>query len=305
MRKILYIAGAGRSGSTVLDMYLTRYYSLFSVGELSNFFDRALLKGELCACGAPFDGCGFWSEVVRVLGKEDLLRNAGRYAELTSRFDGIRNFPASYRDFGRTASSGETAEYLALTERLLNAIFQVLGPEAVLVDSSKVAARALGYRQLQGFDVYTLHLVREAAGSAYSWTQKKRRPEASHKGGDAFMVRIGYGHALLRWARYNLYASLIRNKSPEGRYLYMRYEDFVDTPDSLSERIVSFVGGTDPSWQNRWGYHSISGNPVRLGEEAGEITIKPDDRWKTGLPWWKKGVASALSLPLSLYMQRR
>ena len=61
--RIIYIVGAGRSGSTVLDTVLGNHPDAVSVGELSNLHRSGWVNNEFCACGEPADGCGFWNEV--------------------------------------------------------------------------------------------------------------------------------------------------------------------------------------------------------------------------------------------------
>jgi len=305
MRKILYVAGASRSGSTILDIYLSRSFNMFSVGELTYFFEKGVLKGELCACGSPVTQCAFWSSVIRAFGWKDIIKNAEIYSRLTDRFDGIKGFLRSFRLTRRNELPFDVSEYLSLTNRLLSAVFQVLGTGVILLDSSKLPSRALWCQQLSDYDTYVLHFARDAAATAFSWTQKKLRPEASYLGKDVYMVRLSYRRALFRWMRYNLYATMLRYRFPTGRYRFMRYECFVAEPEALSKEILTFVGGEPQAgWNNRWGYHSIAGNPLRLNKSA-DLTIVPDHRARKALPLWKSGIANLMSLPLSKYMNRR
>ncbi len=62
--KVLYILGAGRSGSTLLSNILGQLDGFQSVGELFYLWENGLLKGGLCGCGEPVLQCPFWSEVL-------------------------------------------------------------------------------------------------------------------------------------------------------------------------------------------------------------------------------------------------
>lgn len=50
MSDIVYIAGTGRSGSTLLDMLLSSHPLAFGAGELSAVFVE-WAEGGLCTCG--------------------------------------------------------------------------------------------------------------------------------------------------------------------------------------------------------------------------------------------------------------
>ena len=61
--RVIYIMGAGRSGSTVLDTVLGNHFQIESVGELANLPKFAWINGEYCACGERGNACLFWEEV--------------------------------------------------------------------------------------------------------------------------------------------------------------------------------------------------------------------------------------------------
>ena len=64
MSKVLYIAGYGRSGSTILDIILDSHPDITAVGELTFLLDDAAIPSRHCSCGAAYAECGFWSRVV-------------------------------------------------------------------------------------------------------------------------------------------------------------------------------------------------------------------------------------------------
>src|SRR5690242_10887667 len=63
--KVLFIAGSGRSGSTLLDMLLGQINGFYSTGELRFIWERGFGQNQLCGCGKPFRECDFWTEVVK------------------------------------------------------------------------------------------------------------------------------------------------------------------------------------------------------------------------------------------------
>src|ERR1700743_2959648 len=60
---VIYIAGSGRSGSTLLERVLGEMPGAVNVGELIDVFRRTAPLGERCGCGLPFTDCPFWSGV--------------------------------------------------------------------------------------------------------------------------------------------------------------------------------------------------------------------------------------------------
>ena len=64
MTKVLYIAGWGRSGSTILDNVLGQVDGFFSAGELMFLWRRGLIEGRLCGCGRPLRDCDVWMHIL-------------------------------------------------------------------------------------------------------------------------------------------------------------------------------------------------------------------------------------------------
>ena len=64
MTTVLYIAGTGRSGSTVLAAILGEVEGVFAAGEVRYLWQRGLVEGRLCGCGVPVAECPLWSAVL-------------------------------------------------------------------------------------------------------------------------------------------------------------------------------------------------------------------------------------------------
>jgi hypothetical protein len=61
--QVIYIAGAGRSGSTILDILLSNQKSVVGCGELVNVC-KAYQKEELCSCGVTVNNCSRWGRII-------------------------------------------------------------------------------------------------------------------------------------------------------------------------------------------------------------------------------------------------
>ena len=62
---VIYITGAGRSGSTLLSNILGQLPGAVSVGELYYLWARGLEDNILCGCGTPVRDCHFWTRVLQ------------------------------------------------------------------------------------------------------------------------------------------------------------------------------------------------------------------------------------------------
>src|SRR6476469_6184391 len=62
--RVLYVAGTGRSGSTLLARILDRADGVFAAGEVRYMWQRGLVEDRLCGCGERFSECPFWRDVL-------------------------------------------------------------------------------------------------------------------------------------------------------------------------------------------------------------------------------------------------
>ena len=60
---VLFIAGLGRSGSTLVDRVLGSLPGVQSLGEVVHLWQRGLVDNETCGCHEPFRSCPFWGKV--------------------------------------------------------------------------------------------------------------------------------------------------------------------------------------------------------------------------------------------------
>ena len=60
---VVYIAGSGRSGSTLVERVLGEIPSMTNVGELMDLARRSAPENERCGCGLAFGDCPFWTKV--------------------------------------------------------------------------------------------------------------------------------------------------------------------------------------------------------------------------------------------------
>ena len=297
---ILYIAGAGRSGSTIIDNILGRVDGMASVGELRFLWERGILEQRLCGCGRPFMECPTWSAILlEAFPDVDLPALARRMVDLQQAGIRARRLPQVIRPSSRNHLQRIMSEYLGNLSRLYAVTAAHLGG-GVVVDSSKLPAYGAMLEMLPGVDVRVVHLVRDPRATAYSWLRKK---VLTDRAGMAFMQQQGPVKASALWDLWNVAAELLWRRS--SRYLRVHYEWFVQEPRAVVERILAHAGvagATTPFVSERevdlTANHTVAGNPSRFS--TGRVAIRADDEWVTAMRRWDRLRVTVVTWPLLL-----
>jgi len=287
---ILYIAGWGRSGSTILDNVLGQVEGLCSTGEMRSVWDRGVIENWPCSCGAAFRDCTLWRDVfTEAFGGFERV-DAARLAATRDRFDRPWNV-----FLPRRLASTELGEYRSALTRLYAAVASVTGAR-IVVDSSKTPAYGRILQDLPGSRVDIVHLLRDPRAVAFSWQRK--RPWA--RDGATYMSRFGPTKSSLIWDARQIATEAIGRRA-SGRYLRLRYEDFVAAPEAGLARILSLSGvGTVPHFEGRRlalrPVHGISGNPSRF--DRGTVELKSDDEWQARMRPADRLIVTLMTVPL-------
>jgi hypothetical protein len=278
--RVLYIAGWGRSGSTLLDLMVGQHPAVCSVGELRQIWRKGIVENGLCGCQRRFHDCPFWSEVgSEAFGGWDRL-DVQNVLRLRQRLDRGATPPSldRIRAAVRRGSRAELQEYVDLLRQLVGAIHKVSGA-TVVADSSKTPAHALLLKRIPLLDLRMIHLVRDSRGVAFSfrrggeerirrWGSRDQWGEAvpdpsvaaGPRGGsppeapavldvDALRERhewrmLGVAGASIRWLLYNLVTpSVARLGVPS---LALRYEDLLRDPQESLIRTLEVAGISSP-----------------------------------------------------------
>jgi hypothetical protein len=294
-RKVLYIAGNGRSGSTLLDSILGELPGFFAVGEVRQIWDEGMVENRLCGCGVPVLQCDVWREVLSHLATQnsfDGQRIAGLREQLaqTKRLARILTAPGQYH---RRAVPG-LEEFLNATDKLYQSIQHVTKCD-VIVDSSKWPTYAFLLSLLQDVDLYVLHFVRDPRACAFSWTRGKELEP-----GRPMDIQTPF-YSTAYWVVWN---PVIRHlwRRQGARYSFVRYEDFIANPRLTIENIVKFVGSDvkelpflDDRTVTTARTHAISGNPTKFVK--GPVRLKLDDEWKRRMPVGQRALVTAMTWP--------
>lgn len=233
MAKVLYVAGYGRSGSTVLDVVLGSHTEITGLGELSLIRDELTAEGRRCACGELYGDCQLWGPMARGI-EDDPDVESIRRVEKRSRV--LRLL------LGWLPKSDRTA-YRDYHTRLWNHLERHAPEGRLLVDSSKSARYTLGrflaLRKICGDDVRVVHLVR--SGSSVMESVVLRGSNWAQEGYTK-APRLPGLRALVGWTSTNIWVSVLGRLLGSERYLMLRFEDLLKDPSGQLERIGAFAG---------------------------------------------------------------
>ena len=310
---VLYIVGAGRSGSTVFERLLGGFPGFVNIGELVEVFRQIAPNDERCGCGSLFSECPFWQAV----GK----RSFGSWApDLVSRGAELQRHVARQRYLPklvnpRLADEGFRAqlrEYCNVQYELYRAI-QHESKADVIVDASKAIAPLVALRNEPRIDLRVLHLVRDVRGVSYSWAKSDvRRPHATAKERST-MASFSVWRTAARWTRMETQAALAGAIIKPS--VTVRYEDLVTSTEETTYGALRALGldafiaqakHIDGQVTVLPPSHGVSGNPSRF--TTGEVTLRPDEEWRTALSRRSRMTATALGMPGLLahgYLKRR
>lgn len=222
---VVYIAGYGRSGSTLLDMILGSHEDIIGTGELTFLFNE-VLAGRPCACSQALVDCPLWGPVLERVAKRGFTWYEA--AAVTRSRDGV---------LGRRA---DPARYGVLWTELITALREESG-KSVVVDSSKSARRTVRRtRMLHAHtpnSLRTIHLVRDPADVMQS---VQRGYNTSLEAGVEGNTRLGVLRSLLGWVVANTLVEYVRRRSG-APFLLVRYEDLVADPSATLRIIGAFI----------------------------------------------------------------
>jgi hypothetical protein len=299
--RVLYLAGADRSGSTVLAMLLGDMPGCVGVGELREVWQRGVRENRLCGCGTPFADCPFWAEVGERAFGGWRPEDAERQVRLRRAVDRQRHLPTLLSGRGRGAFRAELREYGDRQRRVYDAVATVSGGR-LIVDSSKRATYALALHAA-GVSTRVVHLVRDPRAVAHSWTRTRVMPDAHHA--KVQMPTFRPGRASAMWMSDNLAIEAMRRVS-RGQ-VTMRYESLVSAPrEELARAIDGETGEVAEADLERFGaasiavgvQHSVAGNPVRMRE--GGVTLRADEEWRSAMTPADRRTVVAVTWPLLL-----
>jgi len=227
-RKIIFILGLSRVGSTMLDLILGSHPKFVGLGEIfqvlrpdMNRFDRK----EYCSCGEVIDKCPFWGPAAEVLRKN-------RSADLQERY-----------------------------RRVFKVFDSVFSSDNIIVDSSKLLSVLKIIGRLPAVDVKVIYLIRDVR----AWTisrlnHRDKNPDYYSQQGN-YVKRIvgqfGWKAQAFRWVFplatkmpvYHFWLWYWQNKQMQNfldahrvEHFQLGYDELGLNPDQMMTAVFDFLG---------------------------------------------------------------
>jgi hypothetical protein len=299
--KVLYLAGAHRSGSTMLTSVLGGYDGIFAGGELHEIWQN-LIEGQPCGCGRPLELCPVWGPILEEVCEGALPSPLTPADAVRWRACSTRTWHTGriLRQVGWPDGSSSATRYAALMGKLYAVTARRTGSR-VVVDATKTPSGAALLLMMDYLSAYILHLVRDPRATAHSWSKRKVKGFSNYR---ELLMEQAPLLSGLQWLGYNLLVERVCRRRGGG-WLRLRYEDLAVHPQARANALVSWLGvqtGRDPFEQSDLvrlaDSHIIAGNPDRF--DTGIKHICPDNRWIEALSAADRRAVTALSFPLML-----
>lgn len=295
--EVLFIAGWGRSGSTLLERMLAEIDGFTTVGELFQLWGR--VDQRVCACGEPLASCAWWDEVLRTaFGApwRDAVEEIGALRRRTVRHRYLLGL-LGYRSLPADVARG-IDRYREAVCTVHRAAAEVDGAE-VVVDASKspidLLVLAAGESRLRA-----VHLTRDPLGVAASW--KRERPRHGHDGGVGRMMQYSAARSAVEWTLRNALVDVTLRRYRID-FVPLGYHELVEAPEHALRRVLALVERGDAPLEFVHGtkvelgaHHALGGNPGR--SRLGAIELQPDEGWRTELDRGEQLAVRALAAPL-------
>lgn len=215
--KLIYVLGAGRSGTTLLEIVLANQPKNVGVGEINRFpvcngVPHGGSKGE-----PTFD---FWEKVVRNISLEiDIARLETIYHKLEYHLYPLKRSKVSKEDY---------AYYQSFNQQFYKAIYSEIGEDCTIIESSKYPGRLSELSKVYDpKDISVVYLKRDPISVVRSFQKKgiEQPPKPALS-------------SILYYFVVNLLCStLAKRLEKKSKVCTINYEDFVNDPKITITKI--------------------------------------------------------------------
>ena len=269
--KIIYIAGDGRSGSTLLDSILSNIDGSLSVGECHRFWIRFYEGETRCACGEIITECELWNKVDHQMRQRFVEYDPEIFKKRVVEIQLFKNF----KKIPKLISS-EMWQPFCVQVKAFYEIIASHSEKNIVIDSSKSISWAYFLEQLDFANLYIIHLERKLPSVANSWRKQMLLPEYTSK--EVYMPVKSVALSTKSWLKVKVMAKRLKKAD---HYLFVSYEMFCKQPDVWLQKIKYFINEDfDVAKMQMQKTHAIGGNPMRA-KNNNTIKIEPQqDRFK-------------------------
>lgn len=208
-KKVIYIAGLGHSGSTILDMSLGCGKNVIGLGEIMAYVRRKDKMYDLkstCSCGKKGFECDFWKDTLAIVNQ----------------------------------ANNETKAYFKIVEYF----FEKYGSDKVLVDSSK---NSYSYLQKlnKDYDLKVIFLTRDFRSWAFSMSTRKKTPVfyailrwwAEIKKLELMLKKMNIEYLNVGYEEFALYPEFVLKKI--AQYCKIDFQETMLNPSLTNSHIIA------------------------------------------------------------------
>lgn len=290
----VYIAGRGRSGSTLLELLLGAHPEIVALGEIEKLSLQFARDGTSaypgrCSCGKPPLECPIWStvadEIKRTFGvdlrrdpfafrvsdvgwEEDYGPRALRHWLLYTGSRAVRTLAHSGDPLRRSLSFVWPVHRRWVSNRLFVAdIVRKASRARCTVDSSKDSLAMREIYDQGSVEVKIIALTRDVRATVWSELNSGATLESAARG----------------WTKVNTRIFRLLESVPADHWIHLKYEDLCRDVAGTARRICGFLGyDYDPAMtgDNQAVRHTIGGNRIRFKPVG---AIEEDLSWQGNL----------------------
>ena len=221
--KLIYLMGAGRSGTTALAIILGSHKDILCLGELHQFHEH-ILNGKSCTCSKVLSECEVWSPVIKQLNYPQNL-----ISEIDKENNKVQKHKNILPLILDVANKSLTNKFIDNQLELFNAIKKANPIKGYYLDSAKYIARALALRKSDEIDIRIIYLNRDPRGVIWSFKKQVQTSRSAIR-------TVGYYWII------NLFGHLVYLLLPKKNILKINYEELSDNPNQSFNKIGKFIG---------------------------------------------------------------
>ncbi|MBZ9777934.1 sulfotransferase [Psychroflexus sp. CAK8W] len=254
---LIYLLGAGRSGTTLLATLLNNHDDIETLGEMHQFIEY-VDKDKDCSCGEKLTSCSTWNLSSDLM--DSNIKDERLYCENK---ESHKNIPSLI--FNKKADK----RYISIQEHIFSALSGNRKSKWYL-DSSKYIARYLLLKKSKKLNIKGIYMVRDPRGVINSFTKKvqtSKRPLS----------------AILYYNMINLFGEVVSRNN--RNILKIKYEDLVESPEQVLDEIYKHVFGSSKASVKMPEYftmpHIVGGNRIKTKKR---IHLSKDTDWQRNIP---------------------
>jgi len=280
--QVIYIAGGGHSGSTILSVILGTSPEIFSAGELKFYNEHKVLDHPMweyienvCMCGKDANDCPFWHEVKERSNRE---LDTFHYSNIQEKVATAIKILWPFYHIPKTTKALD--DYTLIKNVYQEALSDKLTTRYIL-DSSKSVARLMHLQSHPLLDVKVIFLVRDGRGYANSYAK---------------VYKKGFLRWIIQWVLNNI-LTLVYLKREKIDYYYLSYNALCKQSSkeltAIGKKFNVHIPENYVEIVKAQKYHMRAGNPSRSAIEMFS-GLELDDNWRQEMSKAKFVISSTL-----------